>query len=152
MGRGNWIPDETRNIDYRMVYVDVFEDLYESLEDGADPALEGQMRYDDFVSEVRDALPASFSKDDRWRGRDGFVAASNGLIDVVIADNQWSLAIALIPKHEPGEGCYNLAVRHLDLFADKVFKELSLQWNIFIRNGAWMSSPYKPPEQNQHAA
>ena len=130
MGAGNYLPAREMG-DYEMVYVSgQFEDF----------------QYRQLIEDVRDLLTNAFWEENEGGVRCEIIAQSN-LLDVCVADNQWSIAVFVVPNHMIIDGYpseVNLAYHHLPLLAKKVFKGLDRKgYDLHVRAGAWCSGPYQ---------
>ena len=132
MGRGNYLPP--RMEDYKMLYVSIpmSEDEYQT-----------QMWLDFLEMDIKDALTNSFwFEDNKWLNRESKVIASNSLIDIVIANNEWSVAVVVGNTNlEYFPNQINLAARHIPLIYEKIKRKLKdCGYEFRARNGAWCSS------------
>ena len=136
MAGGNYLP---AGGNFELVYVNL----------PLDEITEEQMNYwyTGLLKTVSSVLPASFCKDDRWINHDGHVRFSNRLLDVAFADNQWSVAIFIVPHTYQGEQdtqLLGLAGQHMGpTYRWLVNGLLDGGYILSTRAGAWMSSPLK---------
>ena len=146
MGRGNWLPNRASSYgyNYRLVYVEIIEP---DCEDSNGDPWAVEFAYQDFLSELKYHLPASFT----WFGadrnsvesRDGDqVVARNGLFDLVIDEkgDYWHQGIALVVRDDAPA----FAESKLDVAATDLFDSLSEIYDLSVRCCAWTSAPYKP--------
>jgi hypothetical protein len=129
MGAGNYLPSREMG-DHRLVYVDgqFGEDEYQAL-----------------IDTIRASLPKSFDKENRWVVHNAKVIARSTLLDVCVADNEWSEAVFLVPTEGlveyPSE--MNLAYHHLDRLAENLFRKLKeAGYTLRVRSGPWTSGEY----------
>lgn len=71
------------------------------------------------------------------------VIVENGLFNLCLADNEWSVAIALIQKEAPYGYSYDgLQSRHFDKLKNGLLECLLDHLpRVYVRNGPWMSYP-----------
>ena len=131
MGAGNFLPAEEMG-DYEMVYAEPFDDS------------DDEYRW--LVQNIRDSLPGSFFNIDESRVRSTAVAR-NALLDVCVADNQYSVAVFVVPTQGIMDGYpseLNLAYGHLRKVARRLFDRLKDQgYKLRIRTGPWTSGQYQ---------
>jgi len=118
MGAGNWRPTAD---DYEMVYVE----------------LDAEDEYDMLKSDLMRILPPSMHKPhDSYCAR-GNIFSTNGHCNLILADNEWSLAIAFVPHDDGHEG---LHMQWIGQVAQKTFKRLhDIGWRLSVRCGPWTS-------------
>lgn len=128
MGRGNYLPSPEMG-EHELVYVDGEFD---------------EEQRDQLVAEIYAALPGSFYEVHEWRQHDSVAIARNRLLDICIADNEWSKAVFVVPREGlveyPSE--LNLAYRHLANTAKRLFGKLAELYLLRKRAGPWCSAPY----------
>jgi hypothetical protein len=129
MGRGNYLPSQEMG-DHEMVYVDGFFDALE-------------YRY--LIQVIRDSLPKSFDENDKRLVHECEAIASSALLDVCVADNEWSTAVFVVPAEGLVEypSKMNLAYHHLNPTARNLFKKLiDAGYTLSVRASAWTSGKY----------
>lgn len=138
MGRGNFIPNiETA---FRLVYAELPTESVD--EEGV--VYEDDFAWDDFIENLSSILPKSFesniknSKLPSW-DRDTLCLAQSGMYNLVLADNETSIAVVLAVR----EDAPNFAASKLEKTSNLIFDKLSDMYDLRERCGAWMSSPYK---------
>lgn len=132
MGRGNLLPQEHNDIDYRMVYVE-YDNVHTS--------------FRELENTLLAISPKSFYKVFDWIGQGEFVVCKNGLLEIRIADEDCYTAVIVRPRWDVIEyypSDLNLAYHHLDGVADKLFRKLCEDgYKLNVRTGAWTSSEYQ---------
>lgn len=131
MGRGNYLPSSEMG-DHEMVYVEIpYEDVDEQW-------------YDELIGDIRSSLPGSFYDIREHRVHDSTAISRNKLLDVCVADNEWSTAVFIVPREGldeyPSE--MNLAYRHINNVAKKAFDKLAKLYPLRVRCNAWCSGTY----------
>lgn len=107
-----------------------------------------QMNYDDFIADLSRHLPDSFYAVDRTeRGYYDYerIVLQNGLFEIRLADNEWSLAVIVTIRHDDYHptGHPKFAEFWLSKVASKFFDSLKREgYRVYVRSGAWTSSPY----------
>lgn len=141
MGRGNWLPNSSEITDYAMYYVDVC-----GLVDVC--ASEQEFFWEDLVNSLKAAFERKyknmFPPAKKW-DRDCMVLLENNLVQVVLADNGWAVAVAVVvPDNErfqyPQLGCEML--KYYDSFLKKTLTSL-YPGQIYVRTGPWTSAKLK---------
>jgi hypothetical protein len=121
MGRGNWRPNLD---DYAMVYVEIdVEDEFEMLKE-----------------DLWEIMPRSMVDVFRPNSREGVVLCGNGHCELVLADNENSVAVAFVPHDDGYEGFH---MRWIDQVSQNVFKRLNDRgWRLRVRCGPWTSGQW----------
>lgn len=109
-----------------------------------------QENYNDFKNELVCRMTKrykSMTAKDRWLGRSQHAICSNALFHVALEDNEWSVAVELIAT---SDGSPNLQKRHISSYA-KSLRNILLDMfpEIYIRTGAWTSSPLTQKDAKQ---
>lgn len=140
MGRGNYLPIDCRWFDYEMVYVDL----------GYDPD-DCEWAYQNLKRSIAELAPRSFWEalyfDSAGYGRDEWVLLANNLLEIRLADNEWSTAVIVRPAAYVLEysELIGLAYRHLPNVARKLFAGLHRRgYELYSRSGPWISVRYDP--------
>lgn len=124
MGRGNFYQEGART-----VYVDVPQDRDE---------------YEDFEEVIHECLPESFYRCREYqRDINGYSLARNKLLVCFLTDNEWSIAVNLMPHPETEHP--ELAKAQLIRVADAFFDRLSDHYQLSVRTSAWTSAPRDLP-------
>jgi hypothetical protein len=140
MGRGNFLPSSLEGeIGYEMIYIPIPETQEY---DGVFM----EVGYDDFKEQLEidilEALPKSFKAVQKWIG-ERYIVAQNGVTDVYLADNQWSLALVIHPRfcdYFPNHRY--LAIRHLSPIYKRIVEKLKeYNYELSVRTSAWTSAP-----------
>jgi len=144
MGAGNWYPSVNRGDrnNYELLYIDT-EEIYVS-EEALLSSEYQQISYDDFESNVLGCLPRSFTRVQKHTNNRQFILADNSMFECLVQDNQWAVAVAFIVK----ENAPAFAESKLHELGSLVFDRLHDIYGDYarVRNGPWMSGPYKEKE------
>ena len=139
MGRGNWCPSQYESDrGANFYYVPTSGWGYENEGDEFDQDLY-DMEHEDLIQGIRNCLPKSFySMRDFyvWKnGRDERVIFRNKLYEVVLADNEWSIAVCFYVR----EDAPAFALGNITKVSERFFKKLGESYDLYFRDGAWMS-------------
>ena len=146
MGRGNWLPHPPHERNWKMIYVELpiyihFDENEEEIEDSSEWA------YEDFCNDLSLILPKSFiiNNPKKWVNwdRDVVIFAENDLMQILLADNQNTLAVTFLIK----EDAPNYANSKLEQTYNKVAYELWKIYDLSIRSGPWTSSRWILPNE-----
>ena len=140
MGRGNWKPNrQVEELGYRLFYIDQ-SDIY--------PDHDYDIYYfQNFLIGALTHLPKSFNRiypDSQWRDNNQLVA-QNKLFDLLIADNEWSIAVCLAVIDMPSDywrehaSIIPLARQNMDRTFESFVRKLNQQYKIYFRTSAWTS-------------
>lgn len=125
---------------------------FSEIEDFEFSEFDTELEIDDVIAEFRESMIRrfpSFKETDLWlldgpysRSRSRHAILENGLFWIATEDNQWSLAVELIPKEESwGEPwMVNLQGRHFQKYLDGIKEALFEQFEyVSYRSSAWTS-------------
>ena len=136
MGKGNWRPNNADSEDgFGLFYVEKSEIYPGDDYDG--------YHFDDFMIGLQDCLPESFEviyPQSKWRN-DSQIVAENKQFELVMADNENSMAFALLIKEDIEPLCF--AQRNLDKTFDSIASRVNKHYPILFRSGPWTSSYIK---------
>ena len=138
-GAGNYLPPEPwrEEEEYEMVYVDW------SPKSDYDET-ESDMAYEQFRDDLENAcnvLGLTPVKDE-WVDNNTSVFAENDVVKVLLADNQNTVAVVVVPVEQTDEnGDVTKFGREYEEVAKKLFTELGQYFELSVRNGPWLSSP-----------
>lgn len=152
MGKGNWLlPDsynEGRN--RHMVYinqdVEGYKEENRNYTDYEELADLYNWWYEDLIDSIKSILPKSFyffkEKETKWVKNDGMIIAENGLYEIILGDNETSIAVVVSVKGEAPNFTDDKSIK----FSKKFFDELYHIYkdNVRIRCGPWLSGKYDP--------
>lgn len=94
---------------------------------------------DEFIYQL--SQKTTFTQRREWITRDQYQIAINGLFSIIIIDNEWSLAIKLIPNEEYDRELSNLQVTHHERYA-MIIEDILLDMYpnaIYKPSGSWTS-------------
>ena len=145
MGKGNYCPFDEHVSDFEMVYVDIPQFFTEEDKRNVD-TWTVQALYDSWVQQLQDdvwnLLPKSFGREEKWELSE-YILASNNLLTVRIADNEWSKAIIVRPPLKDGVPL-GLAYHHMPVLARRIFVGLAGKgYDLYKRTGPWTSEKYQ---------
>ena len=134
MAGGNYLPYPT-DVDVKMVYAE-----FPPYEDDD----QWECEWEEIKHVIGDALPKSFCDADTWVHHYLHVFFENELLQVGIADNEWSWAIVVRPvlDRDTDQPEYpGLAYRHIDSVFNRIAAALSSHgYELYQRTGAWTSA------------
>ena len=136
MGRGNWCPtnyESERGANF--YYVPTSGWGIENEGDEFDQDLY-DMEHDDLICNIKGCLPKSFYPvKDTWRDRYEKLIFRNRLYEVVLTDNEWSIAVCFYVREDAPAFALGNITKQSEVF----FKKLGENYDLHYRNGAWMS-------------
>lgn len=135
MGRGNYLPNTHKP--YKMVYIKYPDSAYLD-----DIEYDMGMWYEDLKANIILSLPKSFKapRNKKWGIDDNIIIAENGLYDVLLADNEHSIALVLMVNDNE----LSFAGSKMDSIFDKLLYKLWEMYSLSFRSTAWTSSEYFP--------
>lgn len=97
---------------------------------------------EDIVENISNFETVNLTKLDKpeWLNNDQSIYFEGENIKIVFADNEWSLAVGVIPIYEFNENDEEVIPVGFNDEASKFFNELKSLYNLSVANGAWMSS------------
>jgi len=137
MGIGNFLPSLNNNC-WEMVYVE-----YPETYDDDDFVI----WYEDLMETIHGILPPSFYEPcSELKRRSGMeIVATNHLLDVCLADNEWSLAVIIAAKENDRYEINPLAGHHLELLEKRLFNGLHKNgFHLRLRTGPWTTTSFDP--------
>jgi len=141
-GRGNTII-RYENHNWPTYYIEYYSSTDED-EDGNE--YENENANDNFIDDVVGNIShfktVNLTKLDKpeWLNNDQSIYFEGENIKIVFADNEWSLAVGVIPIYEFNENDEEVIPAGFNDEATKFFNELKSLYNLSVANGAWMSS------------
>lgn len=154
MGRGNYCPMGKLTDQW---YIDYDNYSYHEEEDDADYVVYEGYDYDlceediyNAMSEIQKRYPSfqpcdKYSNSEHGRYWGEHILLENSFFEIGMADNSWSAAIFI--KERDDIECSGIAERHFKEYCDGIKNLLlNLFGEIYLRNGAWMSSVIRKEE------
>lgn len=133
MGRGNFYFTDAEGLDVATYYIPTGQFEYDSDYDPYDLHLLYDEEWDGITENIQsiEGLQAVH----RWSKRDTRVIAENGVLEVSVADNEWAMAVACVPKRDD----YGRILPSYRKSAQRIMRAIHEVYGLYIRTSAWTS-------------
>lgn len=143
MGRGNFIPYNPKNLNGQNTFTCEF--FYVNTSSNEE---DQEHFYDNLKEFLESNLPKSFVRFNKnMNKQDETSFMENNLVEVVLGDNEWSIAI-VIRELETNDSCRNFAPKYVRYLYKKLMKEFFKHGFICsIRTSAWTSHTIRSEDE-----
>jgi hypothetical protein len=147
MGRGNFCLSN-RQEEYGSSMVYVINPEYDPDDEQSEIELLFDDHYANLIADIRSILSKAFYPEkDKWDGRNLRIIAQSELVNVAIADNEYSVAVCVYAREWDGWGrcTMGLAAPHIERIGKKIRETLlKYGYELRVRTGPWTSAKLLP--------